>query len=54
MVTEAELWHEGKVLESGAVDEEGFLSFDRLKPGAYTLCLRGDETEIWLEIVVDR
>ena len=49
MMTEVELWHESEVLESSVVDDEGYFSFDRLKPGAYTLCLRGDEMEVWQE-----
>ena len=52
VLTEVELWHESQVLESSTVDDEGYFSFDRLKPDAYTLCLRGDETEVWLEVVV--
>jgi len=52
VVTEAELWRESEVLESSTVDDEGYFSFDRLKPGAYTLCLRGDEMEVWQEVVV--
>jgi len=52
IVTEVELWHESEVLESSAVGDGGYFSFDRLKPGAYTLCLHGDEMEIWQEVVV--
>jgi len=52
IVTEVELWHESEVLESSAVDDEGYFSFDRLKPGAYTLCLRGDGMEIWQEVIM--
>ena len=52
VVTEAELWRESEVLESSTVDDEGYFSFDRLKPGTYTLCLRGDEMEVWQEVVV--
>ena len=52
MVTEVELCHESEVIESSAVDDEGYFSFDRLKPGAYTLCLRGEEMEIWQEVEV--
>ena len=52
IVTEVELWYESEVLESSAVDDEGYFSFDRLKPGAYTLCLHGDEMEIWQDVDV--
>jgi len=47
--TEVELWREAELLESCVVDDEGSFSFDRLKPGAYTLCLRGHGTEVWVE-----
>jgi len=50
--TDVELWRESDLLESSVVDDEGYFSFDRLKPGAYTLCLRGDDTEVWLEVNV--
>ena len=52
MITEAELWHESEVLASSSVDDEGFFSFDRLKPGTYTLCLHSDEMEVWQEVPV--
>ena len=52
MMTDVELWHESEVLASSAVDGEGFFSFDRLKPGAYTLCLHSNEMEVWQEVDV--
>jgi len=50
--TEIELWQESQVRASIRTDDEGYFSFDRLKPGVYSLCLRGDGTETWLEVTV--
>lgn len=50
---EIALWDDATLLAAATPDSQGFFAFDRLKPGLYHLCLRGDDTEVWLAITVD-
>jgi anti-sigma factor RsiW len=47
-----ELWSQVDLLDSLLVDRSGYFAFDRLKPGAYILCLRRNGVEVWLEVDV--
>jgi anti-sigma factor RsiW len=47
-----ELWQQAELLDSLLADETGFFAFDRLRPGAYTLCVRQNGDEVWLEVIV--
>ncbi len=49
----ADLWNETDLLDSLAVGRDGYFSFDRLRPGRYILCLRGNGTEVWLDVNVE-
>jgi anti-sigma factor RsiW len=48
----AELWSQDDILDSLLVDKRGYFAFDRLKPGAYFLCLRRNGIEIWFDVAV--
>lgn len=49
----ADLWNETELLDSLAVGRDGYFAFDRLKPGKYFLCLRGNGAETWLDVHVE-
>jgi len=49
----ADLWNETELLDSLAVGRDGYFAFDRLKPGKYFLCLRGNGAELWLDVNVE-
>jgi len=47
-----ELWDMTGVLDSFLIGPEGYFTFERLKPGAYYLCLRRNGTEVWLDATI--